>query len=119
MPLRGALHVRILGPCGVAAAASGRLGKRDFGRKARLVLRRAPVWAVLRRRRRRGRAMSGPPTTPLISIYDGRECVGFVISRGKLGFEAFTADQHSLGIFPNQKGAADAITEARTCTQSS
>ena len=65
------------------------------------------------------RAMSGPPTTPLVSIYDGRECVGFVISRGKLGFEAFTADQHSLGIYPNQKGAADAITEARTCTQSS
>jgi len=56
---------------------------------------------------------------PLVSIYDGRECVGFVISRGKLGFEAFTADQHSLGIYPNQKGAADAITEARTCTQSS
>jgi len=56
---------------------------------------------------------------PMLSIYDGRTCLGFVIPRGKLGFEALDADQRSLGIFPNQKGAADTITGTRTCTQSS
>jgi hypothetical protein len=63
--------------------------------------------------------MSGTTSTPVISVYDGRECVGFIIARGRLGFEAFGADQHSLGIFPNQKGAAEAIAGTRTCTQSS
>jgi hypothetical protein len=62
---------------------------------------------------------NGPNRFPLVSVYDGRECVGFIIARGRLGFEAFGADQRSLGIFPNQKGAADAITGTRTCTQSS
>jgi len=57
--------------------------------------------------------------SPLSSVYDGRICRGFVIARGKLGFETFDADQRSLGIFPNQKGAADTITGTQTCTQSS
>jgi hypothetical protein len=56
------------------------------------------------------------PSQRLLSVYSGRECIGFVLPRGKVGFEAFDTDQRSLGIFPNQKGAADAITEARTCT---
>jgi hypothetical protein len=54
--------------------------------------------------------MSGPPTTPLVSIYDGRECVGFVISRGKLGYEALDRAERSLGLFPTQREAADAIS---------
>ena len=41
---------------------------------------------------------------PVLSIYDGRICRGFVIARGKLGFEACDTDQRSLGIFPNQQG---------------
>jgi len=93
----------------MAAAASGRLGKRDFGRKARLVLRRAPVWAVLRPRCRRGRAMSSPPTTPLVSIYDGRECLGHVLARGKAGYEAFDRDDKPVGIFETQRQAANAL----------
>jgi hypothetical protein len=32
-------------------------------------------------------------------------------ARGKLGFEAFGANEKSLGIFPNEKAAADAISE--------
>lgn len=63
--------------------------------------------------------MSAHLTTPMLSVYDGRECRGFIFARGKFGFEAFDTDQRSLGIFPNQKGAADAITAIRTCTQSS
>jgi hypothetical protein len=53
--------------------------------------------------------MSSPPT-PLISIYDGRECVGFVISRGKLGYEALDRAERSLDLFPTQREAADAIS---------
>jgi hypothetical protein len=61
--------------------------------------------------------MTAPkPAPPMVSVYDGRICRGFVIARGKLGFEAFDVDQCSLGIFPNQKGAADAITGTRACT---
>jgi hypothetical protein len=48
----------------------------------------------------------------IISIYDGRICAGFILSRGKLGHEAFTADQRSLGLFPTRDEAANAIAEA-------
>ncbi len=50
-------------------------------------------------------------TPPMLSIYDGRICCGFVISRGKLGFEAFDCDERSLGTYPTQRAAADAIME--------
>ena len=33
----------------------------------------------------------------MISIYEGRSCVGFVLARGRAGFEAFDADEPSLG----------------------
>jgi hypothetical protein len=52
-----------------------------------------------------------PVTTPMVSVYDGRRCAGFILNRGRLGFEAFTADQRSLGTYPTQRVAADAIME--------
>jgi hypothetical protein len=45
----------------------------------------------------------------LLSVFDGRPCAGFILERGKLGFEAFDADQHSLGTFPTVREAAAAI----------
>ena len=33
-----------------------------------------------------------------------------MIARGRAGFEAFGADERSLGTFPTQREAADAIT---------
>ena len=42
------------------------------------------------------------------SIYDGRRCVGHLISRGPKGFEAFDADDRSIGTFESQKAAAAA-----------
>jgi hypothetical protein len=42
-------------------------------------------------------------------VYDGREALGHVIARGKLGFEAFGADDASLGVFPSQREAANAV----------
>jgi hypothetical protein len=34
------------------------------------------------------------------------------LSRGKLGVEAFDAAEHSLGIFPTEREAAAAISDA-------
>jgi hypothetical protein len=50
--------------------------------------------------------------SPLVSIYDGRQTVGFIFARGCRGYEAFDADEHSLGVFLDQRDALDAITEA-------
>jgi len=53
--------------------------------------------------------MSGPPTTPLVSICDGRECLGHVLARGKAGYEAFDRDDKPIGIFETQRQAANAL----------
>jgi hypothetical protein len=37
--------------------------------------------------------------SPLSYVYDGRQCLGFILGRGKLGFEAIDRDEVSLGIF--------------------
>jgi hypothetical protein len=47
-------------------------------------------------------------TTSLSYVYDGRRCIGHVIGRGKIGFEAFSTDDKSLGLFPSMKEAANA-----------
>jgi hypothetical protein len=49
---------------------------------------------------------------PLISVYDGQSCVGFVLARGRSGFEAFRADETSLGLFPTQAAAIHSISGA-------
>jgi hypothetical protein len=48
-------------------------------------------------------------TTPLLSIYDGQACIGFVIARGRHGYETFTAGERSLGVFEAQTGAINKI----------
>jgi hypothetical protein len=50
-------------------------------------------------------------TAPMAYVYDGRDCLGFILARGKLGFEAFTNDERSLGMFKTQREAADAISD--------
>jgi hypothetical protein len=45
------------------------------------------------------------PAVPLVSIYDGQRCLGFILARGKTGFEAFAADEQSLGLFQSQREA--------------
>jgi hypothetical protein len=42
-------------------------------------------------------------------IYDGTRCLGFILKRGKLGFEAIDREEASLGIFKTQTAAANAI----------
>jgi len=48
-------------------------------------------------------------SSPLLSAYEGRRCIGFVCSRGKLGFEAFDTEARSLGVYATQRKAAAAI----------
>ena len=44
-------------------------------------------------------------TSPLLSIYDGRQLVGWVLARGRRGYEAFTAGERSLGMFETRDAA--------------
>jgi hypothetical protein len=44
-------------------------------------------------------------------VYDGRGCRGFILARGKAGFEALDREEKSLGLFPTQREAAAAIME--------
>jgi hypothetical protein len=47
---------------------------------------------------------------PLLSVYDGQACLGFVLARGPLGFEAFMSDaETSLGVFASQAEAIDQL----------
>jgi hypothetical protein len=43
------------------------------------------------------------------AIYDGQRCFGHVIHRGKSGWEAFDANDQSIGIYKTPAGAADAL----------
>ena len=47
--------------------------------------------------------------SPLSYVYDGRKCLGFILKRGKLGFEAIDREEASLGIFKTQTAAVNAI----------
>jgi hypothetical protein len=53
-----------------------------------------------------------PATAPVLAIYLGRECIGFIRQRGGL-FEALDLDRRSIGLFASRSAAADAIEEAR------
>ena len=48
----------------------------------------------------------------LAYVYDGRQWLGHVLARGKVGYEAFARDDKSLGIFETQRQAANALLVA-------
>jgi hypothetical protein len=50
-----------------------------------------------------------PVAGPLVSVYDGQQCLGHVLGRGPKGFEAFDRDDKSLRIFETQRQAANAL----------
>jgi hypothetical protein len=54
--------------------------------------------------------------SPMSYVYDGRQCLGHVLARGKLGFEGFDREEVSLGIFKTQAAAADAVFGAAANT---
>jgi hypothetical protein len=49
------------------------------------------------------------PAPALLSVFDGRNCVGCILRRGPAGVEAFTAADKSLGLFRNEDAAATAL----------
>jgi hypothetical protein len=51
-------------------------------------------------------------TTSMQAVHDGRRCIGFIMKRGRTGFEAFDADEKSLGLYPSSQDAADAVLVA-------
>jgi hypothetical protein len=50
----------------------------------------------------------------MLTVLAGSICIGFIIPRGKMGHEAYDADEQPLGVFPSQQEAAAAIERART-----
>ena len=54
---------------------------------------------------------SANSSSPMVSVYSGRTCLGFVFCRGPAGYEAFDREQRSLGFFRSQREAAAAIPE--------
>src|SRR5258708_14992253 len=55
-----------------------------------------------------GRIMShATASTSMAYVYDGRACVGFVLARGRAGFQAFDREQGSLGLFQTAAAAAN------------
>jgi hypothetical protein len=49
-------------------------------------------------------------STPMLSVYDGRRCIGFVVKRGRSGFEALTVGERSLGLFATRDAAIHGLT---------
>jgi hypothetical protein len=58
--------------------------------------------------------MTAPPkpaaTATMLTVNDGRVCVGHIIARGKTGFEAFDRHDKSIGVFTSVKAAAPAVS---------
>jgi hypothetical protein len=46
----------------------------------------------------------------LQAVYSGRVCIGFLLPRGKVGVEALDVNDRSLGLFPDTKTAAAAVS---------
>jgi hypothetical protein len=48
----------------------------------------------------------------LVSVYSGQNCLGHVLRRPRLGYEAYNRDDKPIGTFATQREAADALTDA-------
>lgn len=48
--------------------------------------------------------------SPMISVYSGQRCIGFLLRCGREGVEAFDADCISLGKFATAKEAANTVS---------
>jgi hypothetical protein len=49
-------------------------------------------------------------STPMLSVYDGQQLVGWILARGRRGYEAFDADENSLGTFASRDAAINKLT---------
>jgi hypothetical protein len=53
--------------------------------------------------------MTIAPATPLTLVMHNDHCLGFLLCRGRNGIEAFDRDEHSLGVFADERAAVTAI----------
>jgi hypothetical protein len=53
-------------------------------------------------------------SSPMLSVYDGQRCVGFVLARGRSGFEALDAAQRSVGMFEMKDAAISELMKSKT-----
>ena len=51
----------------------------------------------------------GSPITPIVA---GKQCIGFVFPRGRVGFEAFD-EEKSLGLYQTRESAIAAVIDAQ------
>jgi hypothetical protein len=49
--------------------------------------------------------------TPLATVFAEGRCAGFVLYRGRQGFEAFDINQRSVGIYASQHRAISALRQ--------
>ena len=48
-------------------------------------------------------------TTPMSYVYSDGRCMGFIMRRGRLGFEAIDRDENTIGLFTTAAAAASAV----------
>jgi hypothetical protein len=59
---------------------------------------------------RRQQPDHSPARPRIFSVYSGQRLLGFILDRGKTGFEAFNTNERSLGVYGTQRAAADAFS---------
>jgi hypothetical protein len=50
-----------------------------------------------------------PIRSAMVTVIDRNRCIGFLLARGPAGVEAFGRDEHSLGLFPDERAAIAAV----------
>jgi hypothetical protein len=52
------------------------------------------------------------PASNLVSVYDGTLCLGHILRKPRVGFEAYDRNDKPIGVFASQSAAANALTDA-------
>ena len=55
--------------------------------------------------------------SPMITVFADKVGIGFVLDRGRGGFKAFDINDCTVGMFSNQRQAADAICGRQSARQ--
>ena len=83
------------------------------------VSRETPIGANNAEKEEGPRAARDVDLLACLGVYDGQDCIGYLLPRDEQGVEAYGADDASLGLYPTQKKAADAVSAAAMSNQSS